>query len=235
MLGSICIALALATAVLAEGETVPARVPTVDEVLQRHVEACGGREAIEALSNRHCRGRVVTDLSWTDPRVTEARFEAWTGIPDRYRMVSSTKEGEILEVYDGRAGWKRDATGIQQDDKLGRSKLAWLLNPRNALRLQEYFPELRVTGRSERAGRAVWNVESATRNPAHWLLSFDVETGLLAHIGYYWDLEDFREVDGVLFPFRVVCSRKGGSSTYYFDEVRHDVPAGDSLFARPAS
>jgi hypothetical protein len=64
----------------------------------------------------------------------------------------------------------------------------------------------------------------------HYTLYFDAETGLLIRIGYYWHLLDYRDVDGIKIPFRIVMNRKGGSSTYVFDEVKHNIPIDDILF-----
>ena len=62
-------------------------------------------------------------------------------------------------------------------------------------------------------------LESPHRPTSYWALHFDVETGLLNNIGFHWCLEDYREVDGVLFPHCIVTGRKGGSSTYVFTEI----------------
>jgi hypothetical protein len=98
----------------------------------------------------------------------------------------------------------------------------------------DYFPDLKVV--SERAfdDRWVYVVESPELDPAHYALSFDVETGLLLGIGYYWYLRDYREVDGVKVPQRVMVSRKGGSTTFVFDMVAHNLPLEERLFAVPA-
>lgn len=40
-------------------------------------------------------------------------------------------------------------------------------------------------------------------------------------------------MDRIRIPFRVVMSRKGGSTTYVFDEVKHNVPVEDARFAMP--
>lgn len=89
---------------------------------------------------------------------------------------------------------------------------------------------------SERSlgGRWVFVLESPKLDPAHFALSFDVETGLLLGIGYYWYLEDYRKVDGVLLPHRIQMSRKGGSTTFVFDLVVHNLPLADELFTVPA-
>jgi len=60
------------------------------------------------------------------------------------------------------------------------------------------------------------------RNPDHYALYLDVETGLLVRIGHYLTIGDYRDVDGVLVPHRIVNSRKGGSNTWVFERVRHE-------------
>ena len=52
----------------------------------------------------------------------------------------------------------------------------------------------------------------------HYSLYFDVQTGLLNHVGYHNDLKDWREVEGVLLPRRWVFGRKGGHTTYVFED-----------------
>ena len=115
------------------------------------------------------------------------------------------------------------------------SKMAWLIDPQNALRIGEYFPGLEVASERALDDRWVYVVESSELDPTHYALSFDVETGILLGVGYYWYLHDYREVDGVRFPHRVIMSRKGGSSTFVFDLVAHNLPLEDTLFTVPTS
>ena len=58
-------------------------------------------------------------------------------------------------------------------------------------------------------------------------------SGLLNGIGTYWEVQDYRAVDGVLLPHKIVCSRKGGSSTFVFEEIKHNVPIDDGKFSMP--
>jgi len=53
----------------------------------------------------------------------------------------------------------------------------------------------------------------------HCALYFDEETGLLGHVGYHNDLHGWHDVDGVLFPEKWVFGRKGGNTTYVFEEA----------------
>ncbi len=64
-------------------------------------------------------------------------------------------------------------------------------------------------------------------------LYFEEETGLLVRLGYNRELRDYREVDGVLVPFEVSLSRKGGSTTFYLESIEQNQPVDPTLFAPP--
>ena len=46
-------------------------------------------------------------------------------------------------------------------------------------------------------------------------------------------LNGYREKDGVMFPFRIIQGRKGGSYNYRFDEVKHNEQIDDNLYEKP--
>jgi len=210
-------------------------LPSADEIVRRYVEASGGREAIESLNTRVSVGRLIHDLSWKVPPREVVPFAAYAAVPGRVLMVEHMGEGTRCEGFDGRTTWVQDAGGIRSKDEPFRSKTAWLFDPQGALRIEVYFPGLEVTSRKTTAGRMVYLLESPGLDPAHHALSFDAETGLLTGIGYYWSILDYREVDGIKVPHRVEMSRKGGSSTFVFDLVKHNLPFEDVLFNEPAS
>lgn len=209
-------------------------IPTAREVLERYVEAVGGRAAIESLTTRVSIGRIINDLSWATPPNEVIPFVAYASAPDRVLMVERKMDGMRCEGSDGEATWVRDATGVTLKDEPFRSKTAWLIDPQNALRIGEYFPDLKVVSERRLGDRWVFVLESSKLDPTYSALSFDVETGLLLGIGYYWYLQDYREADGVLLPHRIHMSRKGGSTTFVFDLIVHNLPLADELFTVPA-
>jgi caffeoyl-CoA O-methyltransferase len=205
--------------------------PTLDKILERYIEALGGREALEKLNTRICRGQFIDDRPYTGPLKTFP-FEAYSKIPDRWLIIQHHGEKMYKEGFDGEACWRLDDKGLVRDDDRARSKIAFILNPQNALHIQNYFPRLILEGEKAVEGRLTYVVRNQRKNE-HFNLYFDAESGLLARIGYYWELKDYREVDGVKFPFRVDMSRKGGLNTYSFDSVEHNVPIDDERFAVP--
>jgi hypothetical protein len=140
------------------------------------------------------------------------------------------QDGAVWDGFDGTVEWSRSAAGVEIDDGVD-VRLAWFLDPQGALRLREYFPDMTLRGATELDGRRVYVVDIDDER-LH-AMYFDAETGLLVRLGYNRELGEYREVDGVMVPFSVSFSRKGGSSTYVFDNVEHNVEIDTSLFAMP--
>lgn len=206
-------------------------IPTVKEILNRYIEAVGGRAAIENLETRICIGKVITDLSSREQPIYESHyFKAVSKIPNSCYTEEWSDGGIFIEGYDGKTGWAKDRCGVRVDERIGRWRLNWLLNPQNALRIEEYYPDLKIKGTTRVRDMVVYSLESPA---VHRPLYFDIDTGLLVGFGYNWEIHNYREVDGVLFPHRVIMSRKGGSTMYEFDEVQHNEPIDDSIFEMP--
>lgn len=210
-------------------------LPTAGQVIQRYIEALGGRAAIEGLLTRVLIGRETTDLDWT-PSVHEVvPITAYSKTPDRFLMVGHTADGLRCHGFDGAVAWQQGPSGVTRDVEAPDLKISWLVSPQNALRVSGCFPGLKVSGREYIGSTPVYVLEPAGLDRAHYALYFDADTGLLVRIGYYTELQDYRYVDGVKFPHRVSQSRKGGSTTYVFDLVAHNLPLDSILFAAPAS
>ncbi len=213
------------------GEMGQDTLPKLDEILERHIEAVGGRAAIEQLTTRVIVGRLVTDLPTWEPPVHESNaFRIYGKVPRKYVLIAESAWGTSRHGFDGEVCWKLDGAEVELDAHYD-PRFAWIADPQNALRMRDYFPELRVVGTRTFEGRLTYRVD-IDGDESHSLY-FDAETGLLVRLGYNRELHDYREVDGVSVPFRMAISRKGGSSTYIFDEVEHNVAIDDAEFAPP--
>jgi hypothetical protein len=210
-------------------------LPTTEQVIERYIDALGGRQAIEDLTSRVSVGRMIHNLSWKTPSYEVVPILAYSKVPDRILVVEHKTDGIRCEGSDGDVTWVQDPGGVELKDSPIWRKTAWLFDPRGALRMKSYFPGLDVRSREDLDGRKVYALLPAELDEAHYALYFDVDTGLLVRIGYYWELKEYREVDGVRLAFRVAMSRKGGSSTYEFDLVKHNLPLEDVLFTVPSN
>ncbi|MCP4574009.1 MAG: hypothetical protein GY838_16745 [bacterium] len=198
----------LATVLVTAAPTLAGDLPTVDSVLTHFITAVGGPDALNALEERHHQGAIIQDLTWTEPQHQETPFVA-------------TADTTGLVRYAETASWSdlppNDATDL-------RTKLRWVFHPRFALVVEDFFPHLRVDRREVRDGRPTVVLVPRDLKPEHYSLYFDEETGLLTHLGYHNWLEDWREADGVLVPHRFVFGRKGGHTTYVWEEIAAGPP-----------
>ncbi len=205
-------------------------LPTLQVILDRYIEAVGGREAMEKLTTRVLKGRLVTDLPSRQPPVYESNGFWLYGAPGKYLYIQQSASGTRHEGFDGDVCWSRAGREIALDHHYNR-RIAWLVDPQNALRMWDYFPEMKIVGKRTLEGRSTYRVDIDDRE-SH-ALYFDAETGLLTWLGIFNALRDYREVDGVLVPFSLAMSRKGGSSTYVFEKIEHNVPIDDARFSPP--
>lgn len=217
----------------ASGEAASDSIPSLASIMEHYIDALGGRAAIERLGTRRCRGWLVFDLPSRTPPVYEIlEMETYSALPNRWLLVGRDSSGTLQNGFDGEIGWDQNLHTVKQEPRMERAKLAFLINPQGPLRIEDYFHDLVLAGAVEMEGRPCYAVES-DRDGSSYTLYFDTETGLLRQIGYHWLLKDYREVDGVMFPFEIALSRKGGSTTYRFEEVEHNVPIDAETFAMP--
>jgi len=216
--------------VSAEGISVSIKIPTLEQVLERYVEALGGRGAIEKLTTCVCKGRFIDDRPYAGPKQT-IPFEALSKVPDKSLFILHQPDNTEWEGFDGNVRWRLDNNGLVRRENQERLQMDYFLDPQNALRIREYFPAMELMGMVKLRGLSVYIVENSRKSP-HYTLYFDVAKGLLVQIGYY-EIYDYQDVDGIKFPFRLDYGRKGGSNTYIFDEVRHNSPIEDDRFSMP--
>jgi len=186
-------------------------LPTLEQILDRYVEALGGCENLANLSTRSITGKQIDDRPHKGEPVTTP-LEAWADNTGIFSMVLHEAEGDRR-------------TGSDDDHN---AKLAFIFNPQGPLMVAKHFPNPHVTGTWDYDGKLYYKVENDLKFE-YYTLYFEVETGMLTRIGYHWWLEDFREVDGVLVPFTVVRGRKGGSTNLYFESVTHNVDVTGNL------
>lgn len=230
---------ALAAGCPRAGHPPPEPVPPGDGqdlagVLERYVAACGGRDAIGRVESRVVVARVVTDLPSRQPPVFEVdSLTVYSKGPDRYLTLHRTTRGTVAEGFDGFRNWKRDVDGKAFDVDASSGRDAWLTDPRFAVRLENYFPEMSYLGVALLEGRP-YHVVDTDGDHSHRLY-FDPDTGLLVRLGYNTKILRYGETDGLLVPREVEHSRKGGSSTYILDSVVHNATIDERLFVSPGS
>lgn len=213
-------------------------LPEVDALLAKWVAGAGGAEALGRISGRVSKGTVDSGGGRT------AQLEI-VQKPGMRAVTQTTPRGSMKQGFDGTAGWVQRAGKVtpMEARQLAQARIdADLALP---LHLKEHYPSLMVLGRERVEGKEVFAVAAQTRDGARLILHFDAASGLLVRRTAYaptplgiqstetaWS--DFRAVDGVQVPFKVVNRNAHGASVTTFSEIKA-APVDDGAFKAPAN
>lgn len=216
-----------------------APLPGVDQILERYVQAVGGRQAIERVTSRVMKGSRVGADGVLVPE------EVYAKAPNKLLTVTSYPKLVFRTGFNGTLGW---AVANQAGRDLPEEALAQLRREAEfykETRLKEIYPKMIVLGRASVGGREAYVVEATPPGGGGpEKLYFDAQTGLLVRkyaetktvLGRFptqTDYEDYREVDGVLLPFTIRWAIPGRAWGRKITEVTQNVPLDDALFNSP--
>jgi zinc protease len=186
------------------------QLPAARDVLERYVEAVGGRTAMLRHDNR----RTVAEMSMPAAGLT-MNMEILAARPDKmFTRVQIPMAGELTGGYDGTTAWQiHPMTGAQALTGTELRKTQRQADFDSQVNYRTWFTSMETVGRGEAGGRPCWQLKIATVDGQQLTNCYDVETGLLlsatgseqgqqAVISY----EDYKDFDGEKVPTRVVTS-----------------------------
>ncbi len=224
-------------------QTTPAEsLPTADQVIEKYMNAVGGKAALEKLTSRISTATVEFE-------VFPGAFsqEIYEKAPNKqFYMLDVAQFGIVRYGFNGTVGWEDNPqTGFRELSGMRLAVMKRNSDFYRALHIKEIYPKMAVTGKETINGHSAYVLEvTPADGPAEWMY-FDTESGLLLrHKGQNeaptgpvmveTTLSDYREVDGVKLPFSTYVSRPDISFTMRVSEVKHNVPIEDSKFDKPA-
>ena len=234
-----------ATRTAGPGPSAPSVVATTDAtletVLQRYVDAIGGKDALAKLTTRVIKGKV--DLIGVS---RGGQMEGYMKAPNKSLTVLNVQPlGVVKQGFDGHSGWFfSKSVGTRN---LKGPELAALTADADFyrdLRIRELYPTTKLLGKTKSGFRELYVVQAVPRGGAAEHFYFDVETGLLFRRDtarqtsegmvraemYYGD---WREVDGIRLPFSITQSMARMTLAFTVEEVKHNVPLEEAVFRRP--
>src|ERR1043165_8529400 len=216
-------------------------LPSADEIFSKYAAAVGGQTAIDKLKSRTAKGTV------TQANGSSFQFELTQAAPDKFYLLVTTQQGTIERGFNGQVGWEKTARGVREISG------AELINFKAAnglfslLKLKEQYSRPPRVRKDKLGDRDVYIVDGTTTENRGIRLYFDATSGLLLRrtttmstivgiIPDQVDLEDYREADGLKFPFiaRAATIEAGNpTSTRTFTELKLNVPVDESKFNMP--
>jgi zinc protease len=169
--------------------------------------------------------------------------------PDKFDIMVTTQQGTIERGFDGKVGWEKGARGVSELDPAVLDELKAVFTFYRNLKLKEQFTQLRLGRRDKIDDHEVIPIGGRTADNRREQLFFDAQTGLLLRrirlmptmigiIPEQMDFDDYRDVEGVKFPFTVkVAAVEVGNpiATRSYTEIKLNVAIDDSKFQMPAA
>lgn len=242
--------LAIVLSLLVVPVITPAAQQTADQVVEKHLAAMGGREALSKLTSRKATGTISVALP---NGVIGGPIEVYAKVPNKaraYMLLDLSAMGmndklTLDQKFDGTSAWVLDSlqgdrqiTGNQLDNMKNGDFPNPLLNYKANGTKIELLPNETVAGKTTIVLRITPKVGSVAK------LYLDAETllavrmvatvnipeqgGDMEHVA---ETSDYRTVDGVKVAFKTVNTSANQTVTMIFATVQHNVAIDDAMFS----
>jgi len=210
--------------------TSPKAPNQASEVVEKFIQASGGSE-LQKIRTEKRTGTLVRGANGPVP------FEMIATVSGKWYYSQVFAYGDRVNYgFDGVRAWIQDTQSVSVPPLGECLELAMLFDIKMPLKLEQFFPEMRVKG-SERIGKKEAVVIAVTsREGISSELAFDVASGLLLRAGDLF-FEDYRDVGKVKRPFAIFFGKNSIHGPLplkmQVSEIRHDVDVDESVFSRP--
>ena len=222
-----------------------ADAPTVDSILARHLEAVGGKAAMEKVHSSHVQLKMESEM------LGSSEGEVFAQAPDRLRShIDLGTTGIIDEGFDGKVAWVKNpwqGLRVKTGDELAKVKRDGQFH--RELNFKSLYPDLAYKGIEKVGDEEAWLLESkptATSKEKFW---FSTKTALLLRQESQYEgqdgaakvnvlPQDYKALDGLKYPGVMKIKFSSGGQDYEFSmkflNVKHNVEIDSAKFAKPA-
>ena len=222
--------------------TAPAPL-TALQVFDHYSEVIGGRAAWEKLTSRVSRGTVrIEGIEGTGTMLVYERA------PNLEQSIMTLANGYVFrDGFDGKVGWEQDASGkVKVLDGPRAADRRALADFYSEVDLAKIYPHPKMVGQKTADGRLAYVVEVCAPGGSPRLLYFEAETGLLFRTDLFENplsptptsiirQDDYRDVDGIKYPFKGSIQGAGVNVQFRFTVLHHNVAVRDDEVAKPAT
>jgi Photosynthetic reaction centre cytochrome C subunit len=219
----------------------PHEFPSGAAVINNYLNAIGGIAAIDRIKSCVITGKFVAANG------TTGTFEIDQALPEKgLESITTSRFGRDRIVNQG-VGWDKTPFGVSemlpQQVRDVQLRLPLLLD----VGLKDQYSELTVSAKTQIENQIVYEVDATRKDDRREKLYVDVETALLVRRITYTptmvgimpeqiDFSDYREVQGVKFPFSIrvfTTDPTNPNTTRTVDDVKLNVPIDESKFNKP--
>ncbi len=238
----ICAGLVAAGIIPVAAQTAaPPAMPTVDQILDKYIQAIGGKDAVQKITSRVSKGTFELEQMPGD-----ATTEIYQKAPNKiFSDTESASFGAYKRGFNGTVGWQDnpqaglgEITGAQLADMKRGADFY------RDVKLKELYPKRTLKGKEPVNGKDAYVVELTPTEGSGETWSFDADSGLAVRVQSQMEgpnglvdvdtsLGDYREVDGVKYPYLIHQSFGELAFTIKFTDVQQNVAIDDAKFDKP--
>lgn len=221
------------------------KLPTPSELSEKCAKGSGGKEAWAKLNTMVMTGKV--DIPTFGVSGT---MEVVAKRPNKILRTTNVMDGQFVrkEGFDGQAGWSSDPQqGLKafSGAQLEQLKVEAVFD--TDVRLNELYPDLKVTGRNKVGDRDAYTVVAHEPGGKTVTMYMDVQTGLrIAEDSEGPDengtvvktnllFDEYRAEGDVQVPHRIRIHAPTVSLEIKIEDVKFNTPVDDAKFAMPSA
>lgn len=215
--------------------------PPAEALMERHIEASGGRERLSAIKARVMTGRISIPAAGIKGQLAMAQAHGGKSLT----AITIENLGSEVVGSDGERVWSLSSTAgnrFLEGEELTQRRQELTFIPE--LQWETLFPTREVKGEQTLGEHRCWVVVFTSPAGHSYTHYFDQTTGLsvgvdmvqvsqMGKLPVQQRYSDFREVDGVKLPFRISMSAMGMEQIIELDVVAHPDEAPPEAFIPP--
>lgn len=227
--------------------TVAASSLTLDQVLDKYVQALGGKEAVEKVTSRIMTGSIESPATGDTGSLAPGTIEVDAKAPNkRVVIITFPGSGEDHQGFNGISGWYVDPDDGPQDLPAPALEAVKLESEfYREIRLRDLFPKMTLKGTAKVNGQDAFLVEAPHADGSTEKFYFDTRSGLMVRdevpvdvpdegrTTVVNDFGDYRDVDGVKLPFSIHQTSPDFEYIIKFKEIKQNVTIDDTKFEKP--
>jgi hypothetical protein len=223
------------------GKPADAPLPPAQAIVDRHIEAVGGRAAIKSHNSVKVSGSISVPANGMS-----GTLEVFAARPNKTRAnMTLAGIGDVVEGYDGTVAWSiSPMTGPMLATGEELAQKAFEADFDGALGIATRFDSIRTAERTTFEGRPVYKVVMSRKGAADEIAFFDVETGLKAGgiverkgpmgtISVTSSLSDYKKFGDILHPTTMKQTMTGVQMVSTFTSIEYD-KVDPAVFEPPA-
>lgn len=215
-------------------------VPKAEELLAAHVEACGGRAAIDAIDSIYTEATLNVKAQSLKGKVKSWWKQGRFFIEESIEGVGRTRAG-----YDGKRFWSDDPISqLRELEGAEAEQYAWASSMFLPAHWQKHFVSAKSTQARKVGDEVLYDVELRTKSGELLTMSFDKNTKLMREQAFEQisamgkiplkvRLTDYRAVGGYKFPHRQALVTPILNGEQVFEVFKVNEPVNEELFAMP--